>query len=273
MITVEVLQLYYKNILRLNQPFPKDSVMIASRVRAFIASFKNVEFNRELKIGDILTVTTILVSLVTVVVSWNVDRGMRSTRDADEIRAAAVVALGELERWQTIPLSVYANTQGLFVEVGEMITAVDKVPARNKVVIEARDKAWKRINDLYVIIDKKILDERIESGYSKLFTYFPNIREIYLNTIFAFHSVDLEMRREFLIGTERAILDFRNRKAEEPIQSAEVGSALRRVASELQTKYAARFSAERLTTEKYLLDKITANDDALLKKSRDAKLR
>jgi hypothetical protein len=57
-------------------------------------------FSWEIKIGDLLTVTTILISLISVLISWNVDRKIGLTKDANAVRDAAANTLGDLERWR-----------------------------------------------------------------------------------------------------------------------------------------------------------------------------
>ena len=232
---------------------------------------EKLSFSRELKVGDLLTALTILISLATVVVSWNSDRRLRITKDADEIRLAAATTIGELERWEAISLSITADIQPAFVEAGEQLARSGLTPVNQKSPVQVRDQLWKKFNELSTAIDRRILDERIESGYLKLFAYFPNTRTIYASTLKRLRTADTEMRKEFLAGIESNVLAFQ-KVNRDSLQSAEVGNALRRVAAEIGKKYSDRFRQERAAAETFLVAKVGAKDDELLEQSRNAKL-
>lgn len=230
----------------------------------------SLTFNRELRFGDVLTILTIFVSLITILRSWSLDRELRITKDANEIRAASAKALGELERWEEITQSVHANAQTVFVEASEMVAAVEPSAARGKTVIQARDLMWRKLNDLFSAAHKRIVDERIDSGYLGLFSYFPQTRQIYVDTLARLDAAGVEMRNDLLVRIERSILSFKN--LQEPIESAEIGNALRAVSNEVKTKYGERFKKERAVSDQFFLEKIKARDDELLASAKAAKL-
>ena len=71
-------------------------------VRIIEAVSHKLSLSREIKVSDFLTATTILISLISVLISWSFDRKIRLAKEADDIRAAAASSLGELERWNDL---------------------------------------------------------------------------------------------------------------------------------------------------------------------------
>lgn len=227
---------------------------------------QRLRIDTQLRFGDLLTVTTILISLITVLVSWRADRSLSITKDANEIRATASKALGEIQRWESISLSVHASAQVSFIEAAELIATSSPKAGTGRNTVQARDLLWKKLNDLYAQRSKRITDERIDGGYVGLLSFFPEVRKLYLDTLTDLNSLSLEMQAELLARSEATLLSFEQRTG--PIQSAEIGNALRAVSAEIQLKYEARFKKQRLACDAFLLDKITANDDDLLAKSK-----
>jgi hypothetical protein len=77
--------------------------------------------DRTIKISDLLTSLTILVSVITLTVSWSKDRLTREKEQADRVRSAAAKTLTQLDRWQALQLSIFRELQPVFVETSEML--------------------------------------------------------------------------------------------------------------------------------------------------------
>lgn len=229
-------------------------------------AIQHLRIDTQLRIGDLLTITTILISLITVLLSWSADRSLRITKDANEIRATASKALGEIQRWESISQSVHSSAQVSFIEAAELIAASNLTAGSGRNIVQARDLLWKKLNDLYSQSSKRILDERIDGGYVGLLSYFPEVRQRYLDTLTGLNLLNRQMQAELLARSEATLLSFERREG--PIQSAEIGNALRAVSAQIQLKYEERFKKQRQACDEFLLDKIRANDDDLLAKSK-----
>jgi hypothetical protein len=221
-----------------------------------------LSLSREIRISDFLTATTILISLVSVLISWNIDRKIRLAKEADDIRAAAASSLGELERWNDLSLSLYTEAQSTFVDASEVATRIEMKSPLNERLERARDLLWKRLNEIHTSILRKAVDERIDSGYIKLFGYYPSIRRLYQETLARMRLENDEMLKELLTQSELSIMSFMN--ANDGLHSAEVGSALRATASQVKAKYKEKYRTEMMATERFLVEKIEADDKHLL---------
>jgi hypothetical protein len=226
--------------------------------------FRKLSFSGELKIGDILTITTILISLGSVLISWDVDRRIRLTKEANDIRIAAATTLGDLERWKGLSLSLFAECQGSFVEASEIASssAQDSPEARNKRLQRARDLLWKKINEAHNNILRKIVEEKLENGYMTTFVYFPNIRLLYQQSLQRMQKSDADMVNEILSTSEINMLSFAETGAD--LQTAPVGNALRRTAVEVRAKYQNRLAEDLSEAQKFLIGKIEGSDGDLL---------
>jgi hypothetical protein len=153
-----------------------------------------IKLDWSVKVGDILTCLTILVSVVALLISWSKDRTAGEAEQADRIRAAAANAVTKLDRWQALQLSFYQELQPVFVETSEAL--------REKYdVVRVRDQLWKSINAKRTRIASKILEEQIETVYAGLLSHFPaarakfvdafaNLSNIEDNTITSFFGGD-----------------------------------------------------------------------------------
>ncbi len=77
-----------------------------------------------------------------------------------------------MERWLTISSSFYYDSQPLYVEVSELF-------GTNYNITEARDYLWKSLNKVQAVIRDKILNEDSESAYMELYSYHPDVRNLF----------------------------------------------------------------------------------------------
>ena len=220
--------------------------------------------SRELKVGDVLTAATILISLIGVLVSWSIDRKIRLAREADEIRAAAASRLGDLERWRDLALSIYTEVQPHFVDASELVVSEEEFSTRAARVERARDLLWKRISEAHGRIRHRAVDEKIDSGYTRLFGYYPTVRNLYQETLSRLRSTDDAMVRELLAEVERSIVAFA--RSREELHSADIGKALRATASQVRARHQEELRRAMRSAEEYLVEKIEADSESLLKR-------
>jgi hypothetical protein len=177
--------------------------------------------DRTIKISDLLTSLTILVSVITLTVSWSKDRLTREKEQADRVRSAAAKTLTQLDRWQALQLSIFRELQPVFVETSEML-------ADNFNVIKVRDYLWKTINIQRTHIASKVLEEQIGTAYVDLLAHFPAVRSVFLNAFTQLKQTETRIMEAFLAGTEGDVLSL---NAQQNVYTtAMLGNALRATA-------------------------------------------
>jgi hypothetical protein len=215
---------------------------------------------REVGVGDLLTASTIAISLISVLVSWGLDRSLQKSKDANSIRLAAAEVLADLERSQDLYLSLYPQAQSALVEASEI--ALQGIEPRPQRVQRARDFLWKRVNEIHNAIVLKVIDERLDVGYVRLFSYYSGIRPLYQETLKRMRATDAAMLSDLLRELETRILSFSN--SERDTYTATIGNSLRDGASAVESKYRSVFASGLQEAEKFLVERIEASDTALL---------
>ena len=211
-----------------------------------------------------------MISLSSVLVSWSVGRRLRLRTEANNIRAEAAGVLGELERSRDLFLSIYPQAQAVYVEASEIMTAVNTREPLKSRRQKARDHLlWKRLNDIHNQITLKLMDERIDKGYVRLFTYYPSVRPLYQTTLAKMRSADGIMFAELLRRLESSIFAVPDR--ERRLYTASIGNALREAAERTEPEHRQRLGTELSPAEKYLVHRIEASDDLLLARERSQK--
>jgi len=220
-----------------------------------------VTVKREVGVGDLLTAATIAISLISVLISWNVDRQLRRTTEANDIREAAAAVLADLERTRELAFSVFPQMQSAIVEASEIATEAD-AGGRRRSVERARDFLWKQINGIHNGIVLKLIDERVDTGYIRLFSYYPGVRPLYQDAIARVRARQADMIQNVLAELEPRILGFGDATGD--VFTAMVGNSLRVGAARVEALYRDRFAGDLRRAERYLVEKIEADDDAVL---------
>jgi hypothetical protein len=208
-----------------------------------------------IKIGDLLTTVTIVVSVIALLISWSKDRYTKQKEQADGVRASVALAIAKLDRWQTLQLSGFQELQPVFVETSEML-------AKDFNIITARDHLWKSINAQRTKISGKILDEQIESAYIGLFSHFPAIRPLFLTTIAQLRATEEEVLGEFLENTQQDVMGFE--KQQKGYTSAMLGNALRSSAEKSRAELEKKSSATMEPVREFLFQVMSKPDSEIL---------
>ncbi len=221
-----------------------------------------------IKVGDILTSATIIISVAALTVTWTKDRNTRETAQADAVRSAAALAITKIDRWQSLHLSLYQKLQPEFITTSEMLGG--KVGAQISYdVVKVRDYLWKTISRYRIDIANKVLDEEIETSYVKLLSHFPDTRIQFLDMFKTLNEIEERISGSFLEKSQKDIMDFKGK--ESTYTSAMLGNALRSTASEHEERL------DRETTEvirpvrAFLFDVIAKTNKQILYASRESK--
>lgn len=176
------------------------------------------EIDPKVSMGDILTIVSILISIISLMYSLSKDRELRRKEQADVIRKAAGKTIAKLDRWKEITLSLYQDIQPLLVETTEKLQ-------QNFNVIAVRDYLWKNLNEKRTEILNNILKEDIETAYVDLYGFHPRVRSLFEETLSQLKSDQEDVFKKLLDETQDSILSFSGK--EDTYQTAELGNKLR----------------------------------------------
>lgn len=224
-------------------------------------SGKRLSLNGEVRFGDLLTVVTILISLISVLLSWHWDRGLMQRREAYEIRQASAVTLANLTRWRELSLSIFEAAQPAYIEA----SAATLSGSRERITgaEAARDILWRRLLEAHNEITSQIVKENLNNGYVDLLKYYPEIRGRYSTVIATAQRQRESMLQQVLVESQDALLDAEDGN----LRTAEVGNALRERAVATQANYMRRFAVLFAPVERFCIEKIDSPDAALLREA------
>jgi hypothetical protein len=215
---------------------------------------------RSIKVGDILTSLTILVSICALIISLSKDRLTKEKEQADKVRAAAAKALIQLDRWQYLNLSIYQELQPTFVETSEML-------CDDFDVIKARDYLWKAINSQRTRIASKILDEKIMTAYVDLLSHFPASRNYFLKVFEELRLLEEDVSGRFIEASQKDVMFFEG-KEQKNYTSAILGNMLRTTAMKHKKEFVEKYTENVRSVRQFLFDVIVMSDKELLYSNR-----
>lgn len=212
-----------------------------------------------IKISDVLTSVTIIVSVVALLLSLAKDRAAKAAGQADRVRAAAAVAISKLDRWQALQVSLYQELQPGFVELSESL-------AEKYDVQHIRDQFWKRVNFARTNITQKVLDEQLGTAYSDLLSHFPAARRTFTDAFAKLSGVESAVTKSYLAKSEKAILSLEGKQ--KTYTTPTLGKALRKAATEHSDELLAKTEAVIAPVREFLFHVISLADTEILAASR-----
>lgn len=218
-----------------------------------------MQIDWNIKVSDILTSLTILVSVVTLTITWTKDQTTREQHQADIVRLAAASIITKLDRWQALQLSLYQELQPEFIITSEKLS-------EDFNIIKFRDYLWKAIDNKRTAISSKVLEEQISTSYISLLAYFPETRGQFMTLFEALNKAEEEISSSFLVQTQKDIMAFENR--EKNYTSAMLGNALRKTATEHKRKFINESSKIIESQKVFLFDVISRNNKQILYSTR-----
>ena len=223
-----------------------------------------MQIDWNIKVGDILTSATIIISVVALIITWTKDRNTRETEQADAVRSAAALAITKLDRWQSLHLSLYQELQPEFISTSEML-------GEEYDVVKVRDYLWKTISGYRVSIANKVLDEEIETSYVKLLAYFPDTRKQFLYMFKTLDEIEESVSGSFLKKSQMDVMSFEGK--ESTYTSAMLGNALRSTANEHKEKLHKEATEVTSPVREFLFGVIAKTNKQILHESRESKNR
>jgi hypothetical protein len=162
-----------------------------------------VKLKKSIKVGEILTIITILVSVATLLYSQYRDREIRLREQAARTRNAAGKTFAMLQRWQSLNLSLFDELQPVFVETTEVLVKKHDIK-------ETQDFLWKNINTCEAKIADKIMDEGIEIAYSDLLVNLPKYRSFFMKQDETLQIMRKNTIDEFLVEIQNNVTSAKN---------------------------------------------------------------
>src|SRR5262249_34861017 len=158
-----------------------------------------VEFDRSVKLGDVLTSVSILVACLTLVLTWLQERRLRRKEYADRIRRAAAETAVALERWKELALRFYEEIQPL-------ITDADVRLLQEQDVVKVRDFLWRGLVAARAETCQQIHKEKIETAYVGLYGYHPDVQATYRAAVESLRRAEQRTYDEILEHTQDDVL-------------------------------------------------------------------
>jgi hypothetical protein len=227
--------------------------------------FRGVVLKKEVAIGDLLTTTSILISLIALLFSWSQSRDLVQREQANKVRDAAAKTLAKLQRWQTISLALFDEIQPSLVETSELLANSREA----KKVYEARDFLYKKIRASDQHVRQTLRDEEIESAYVYLYGYNTKYRDTFRRAFTSLESQQDMMLSDLLERTEADVLAYvRNPQLRSnTYYTATLGNALRASASKVEERYRERILHQIAPVERELSNLVGKSDNEILRKN------
>lgn len=214
--------------------------------------------DRTIKLGECLTVITVVLSAAALYLSLAKDRELRIHEQASRVREAAGVTLAKVDRLQVLSLSIFDDLQPLFVEVSQEF-------ARTKSAVAARDLFWKGTNEVRLTHQHRIRDEQIETGYVVLVGFDPEVRAVFRKALQQRSDFEDRVFAALLIQGEQDIFAFEKAKTFTP---AQMGNALRETAASLRGDYESQVTTVVKPLQSLLLSVLTRADGEIVERRR-----
>lgn len=211
---------------------------------------------REIKIGDFITASAILLSLISLLISLRKDRNLRKREQADKVRNAAARTLAKLDRWKEITLLMFAQMDIVFVETSKLWASGSKGQT-------LRDELWERLDQVRVKSLENITKEEIETAYQDLYSFDPCVRDYFekvLNLLkdeeeVMFHMALLPGVQNILDEMERINYDRHTANFRNPLMAHSI---------RIRGKYESRLIKVLAEVSRVLLELIGKTDNEIL---------
>jgi hypothetical protein len=215
---------------------------------------------RDIKIGDFITASAILLSLVSLLISLRKDRNLREREQADKVRNAAARTLAKLDRWKEISLLMFAQMDIVFVETSKLWASGAKGET-------LRDELWERLDQVRVKSLENITKEEIETAYQDLYSFDPSVRD-YVETVLNLLKDEEEVmfRMALLPGVQNILDEMERINCDR--QTATFRNPLMAHSIRIRGKYESRLNKMLIVVSRNLLKLIGKKDNEILSKNK-----
>jgi hypothetical protein len=224
-------------------------------VDAPAAKPKPVILDRTVRMGDLLTSCSVLISAIGLIVTWTNETHSHRRQQADQIRNAAAVVLAKMDRWEEISFRAFSDLEPVSVEISRRFQNTSSPES-------VRDYAWTRIDAVAADTRSRQFEEQIEGAYVSLYGYDPKVRSQVRTTVQALDARQETMFADLEASSQRVILGADSRLAK--AHPAILGDDLRRSMAAVRDRYRPEIE-DGLATIRTSLERVaTSTDDQLL---------
>ena len=210
-----------------------------------------------MKVGDLLTLGSVVVGLAGFLYAWAKDRRLCNREYADRIRLAAAQTLAGIERWKEVGLRAFDDAQPL-------LTDADTDLVKEQDPIQARDSLWRALMALQADTSKRILGEKLEGAYSGLYGYDPDVHNVYRTAVHELR-VTLDLAFSALLNkTQSDVLAMTS--AQKPYTSANLGNRLRRTTNDVVKAFEADAEKAVAPVRERMLSIVVSGDKDIVRK-------
>lgn len=219
----------------------------------------DIQVDWSIKVGDLLTSATIVVSVVAMLLSLAKDRAGRALEQANRVRSAAAAALSKLDRWQALQLSLYQELQPAYVELSEEL-------GKKFDVGYVRDQFWKKVNMERTRIAQRVVDEQLGTAYADLISHFPAARVKFTDAYARLNDLEVKITNDYLGESEMEIIHLEG--TQKTYTTPVLGNALRRVANTHKRDLKNQSESVIAPVREYLFGVIALPDAQIIRASR-----
>lgn len=215
----------------------------------------SMQLDWSIKVSDLLTTATIVISVIALLLSLSKDRDAKVTEQASRVRSAAATAIAKLDRWQALQISMYQELQPTYVGLSEKL-------AESFNVQRVRDEFWKEVNIERTRVAQKVLDEQLGTAYSDLLSHFPAARGKFTDAFAKLSSIEAAVTDSYLGESESAILSLEG--MQKNYTTPTLGNALRKAAASHSAELKSSSEAVIAPVREYLFSVISLPDEELV---------
>jgi hypothetical protein len=208
------------------------------------------------KLGDLITLFSVIVALAGFSYTWNKDRKLRTKEYADRVRSAAATTLAKIDRCESLFISFPNILQPIITETDELIV-------RTKNRVETRDMFWRQVTNARLTIHLQFREEEIELAYAPLLPFREDIYDIFRGSIDSAKQVEDKFFWTLLNACQAAILEM----TEGPIMSAALGNVLRQILGKYQDVYSRDLTNCFAPVRRFLNQVVRSSDKELVIKN------
>ncbi len=161
---------------------------------------KGFILKREIDIGQILTVISILGSVVGFGFAWNNDRSLKDKEYADRVRRSASVVTAKVERWAELSDRYFEDLQPTLVDVSEKVTETHSRQPANRIL-------FKGLMDAKAKASQRIVDEQLQLAYMELYGYVPAFQGVFDKTIAEIRSAEASAQEALSAALQASLVD------------------------------------------------------------------
>jgi len=163
-------------------------------------AWNEFRLKREIDIGQVLTIISIVGSVIAFFLAWGNDKALKDKEYADRIRKSAAAVTAKIERWSELSDRYFEDLQPTLVDVSEKVAETNARQPANRILfrglMDAKGKASQRI-----------VDEQLQGAYMELYGYVPQFQGVFDTTIERIKSAERESQQALRLRLQDILLD------------------------------------------------------------------